>query len=256
MRQPLFDELRSALDPDENDSPEFYGVRPDTGRLARCGVPEIVYCRGKSVESIASACERLAGRSGRVVATRCSAITSDSVREILEVKSLAITYDIEASAMIVAGPEAKVPDSGGVVGLLTAGTSDWPIAAEAQLIAREAGCTVHAFRDVGVAGLHRIVKPLESLVAAECDVIIVVAGMDGVLPSVVAGLVDVPLIGLPASTGYGHGGDGEGALTTMLQSCAPGIAVVNIDNGVGAGAMAALIARRVDRFRTRGEVPG
>ena len=103
--------------------------------------------------------------------------------------------------------------------------------------------------DVGVAGLHRLVAPLERFFAAGVDVIVVAAGMDGALPSVVAGLVDVPVIGLPTSIGYGFGGAGIGALTTMLQSCAPGLVVVNIDNGIGAGATAALIANRAAATR-------
>jgi hypothetical protein len=130
------------------------------------------------------------------------------------------------------------------VGILSAGTSDIPIAAEASLIAAEMGATVLEAWDVGVAGLHRLVSPLERFAAAEVDVIVVAAGMDGALPSVVAGLVDVPVIGLPTSVGYGLGAGGVGALTTMLQSCAPGLVVVNIDNGIGAGSTAALIANR------------
>ena len=130
------------------------------------------------------------------------------------------------------------------MGILSAGTSDIPIAAEASLIAAEMGATVLEAWDVGVAGLHRLVSPLERFAAAEVDVIVVAAGMDGALPSVVAGLVDVPVIGLPTSVGYGLGAGGVGALTTMLQSCAPGLVVVNIDNGIGAGSTAALIANR------------
>lgn len=116
-------------------------------------------------------------------------------------------------------------------------------------MASEMGATVLDAYDVGVAGLHRLVQPLEAFTAAGVDVIIVAAGMDGALPSVVAGLVDVPVIGLPTSIGYGFGGQGVGALTTMLQSCAPGLAVVNIDNGIGAGSTAALIARRAAKSR-------
>jgi NCAIR mutase (PurE)-related protein len=106
------------------------------------------------------------------------------------------------------------------------------------------GATVLEAWDVGVAGLHRLVAPLERFATARTDVIIVAAGMDGALPSVVAGLVDIPVIGLPTSVGYGLGAGGVGALATMLQSCAPGLVVVNIDNGIGAGATAALIANR------------
>lgn len=118
------------------------------------------------------------------------------------------------------------------------------MALEAALIAEEMGATVYRAWDVGVAGLHRLVGPLETFAQAGVDVIIVAAGMDGALPSVVSGLVSVPVIGLPTSVGYGFGGGGIGAMTTMLQSCAPGLSVVNIDNGIGAGATAALIANR------------
>ena len=152
---------------------------------------------------------------------------------------------------MVDDPAAPRPPFAGTIGILTAGTSDWKVASVAKLVAECAGCRVLAFQDCGVAGLHRLVEPLEALVEADVATIIVAAGMDGVLPSVVAGLVDIPVIGLPTSTGYGHGGAGEGALTTMLQSCAPGAAVVNIDNGVGAGAMAVLIARQVSRASQR-----
>ena len=133
--------------------------------------------------------------------------------------------------------------------MLSAGTSDVPMAAEAALIAEEMGVTVLTAWDVGVAGLHRLVAPLQQFAEADVDAIVVAAGMDGALPSVVSGLVDVPVIGLPTSIGYGLGGQGLGALTTMLQSCAPGLVVVNIDNGIGAGSTAALIANRAARLR-------
>ena len=146
-------------------------------------------------------------------------------------------------------PGADVVLNGGQVGVLTAGTSDIPIAEEAAARCREMGCQVYSAYDVGVAGLHRLFEPLRAMLAAPADAIIVAAGMDGALPSVVAGLVDVPVIGLPTSVGYGLGGGGMGALTSMLQTCAPGLAVVNIDNGIGAGAMAGLIAARAGMAR-------
>jgi hypothetical protein len=116
-------------------------------------------------------------------------------------------------------------------------------------MAREMGAAVFEIWDVGVAGLHRLVAPLERLMLDGVDVIVVAAGMDGALPSVVAGLVDVPVIGLPTSVGYGYGGQGVGALMAMMQTCAPGLVVVNIDNGIGAGSTAALIANRVAAAR-------
>jgi NCAIR mutase (PurE)-related protein len=136
------------------------------------------------------------------------------------------------------------------VGILTAGTSDVPVAEEARMVVEACGLGARLEADLGVAGLHRFVGPLAAILEWGADVIVVAAGMDGVLPGLVAGLIDVPVIGLPVSTGYGRGGAGEAALGTMLQSCSTGLVVVNIDNGVGAGAAAVLIAQRRLRGRT------
>jgi len=140
------------------------------------------------------------------------------------------------------------------VGILSAGTSDYPAAQEAEMVCREMGCAAITSLDVGVAGLHRLFGPLSEMLDArpnghQVDVLIVAAGMDGALPSVVSGLSDVPVIGLPTAVGYGLGGQGQAALYSMLQTCAPGMAVVNIGNGVGAGAMAGLIANRCASWR-------
>src|SRR5450759_1442218 len=142
----------------------------------------------------------------------------------------------------------------GKVGILTAGTSDLPAAEEAQMVVESCGLEARLEADLGVAGLHRFVGPLASTLEWGADVLIVAAGMDGVLPGLVAGLIDAPVIGLPVSTGYGRGGSGEGALTTMLQSCSTGLVVVNIDNGVGAGAAAVLIAQRRLRGRSQAAI--
>src|SRR5438477_8087619 len=139
----------------------------------------------------------------------------------------------------------------GKVGILTAGTSDVPVADEVRMVVEACGLEVRLDADLGVAGLHRFVGPLAAMLEWGADVLVVAAGMDGVLPGLVAGLVDVPVIGLPVSTGYGRGGAGEAALTTMLQSCSTGLTVVNIDNGVGAGAAATLIAARAVQGRRR-----
>jgi hypothetical protein len=137
--------------------------------------------------------------------------------------------------------------------VITAGTSDVPVAEEAAVVVREMGCEVLSAYDVGVAGIHRLFGPLREMLERRLDVVITAAGMDGALPSVVAGLVDVPVIGLPVSVGYGLGGQGIAALYSMLQTCAPGLTVVNVDNGVGAGATAGLIARRA--AEARGDLP-
>lgn len=244
MNRSPFDHLRLALNGEEGDQ-EVAGVRPDLNRAERCGIAEVVYCQGKTPEAIISACLRLVARTGQVLATRCAETNVAPIIEALAQQELEVRREYDT--LVVTSSERVSPASIGTIGILTAGTSDGPVASVARLVAESAGCQVLVFQDCGVAGLHRLVEPLEAMVAAEVAAIIVAAGMDGALPSVVAGLVDIPVIGLPTSTGYGHGGNGEGALTTMLQSCAPGIAVVNIDNGVGAGAMAALIAKRVNQ---------
>src|SRR5437764_106281 len=146
-------------------------------------------------------------------------------------------------------PSKQEHEQMAVVQHFSAGTSDIPAAEEAALLAEEMGCEVTRIYDVGVAGLHRLVEPLRNLLSTGVDAIIVAAGMDGALPSVVAGLVPVPVIGLPTSIGYGLGGKGVAALLSMLQTCAPGLSVVNIDNGVGAGITAAMIANRVAQAR-------
>lgn len=225
-------------------------LRLDLGRRTRTGIPEIVHAGHKPPDVVADALVRLAERDGRAMASRCEPDLAERVERLLAGRWEVTRHDA-AHALVIAEPGRAVQLSGGRVGILTAGTSDVPVAAEAGLVAREMGAEVDEAFDVGVAGLHRLVEPLERMMATGCDVLVVAAGMDGALPSVVAGLVDVPVIGLPTSVGYGFGGGGVGALTTMLQSCAPGLTVVNIDNGVGAGSTAALIANRVATERGR-----
>jgi NCAIR mutase (PurE)-related protein len=137
------------------------------------------------------------------------------------------------------------PRTGGRIGVITAGTSDVPVAEEARLVAEEMGCAVATLYDAGVAGLHRLLGPLGEMLEGGVGALVICAGMDGALPSVVAGLAPVPVIGVPTSIGYGAGGKGRAALLSMLQTCVPGLSVVNIDNGAGAGATAALIANRL-----------
>lgn len=247
-----FDDLRAALsEPPPGASAPAGLDRPfrlDVGRAQRTGIPEVVHAERKRSEEVVEALRGLAGASGRAMASRCPPETATLVRERLGVDHDVVWHE-RARAVIVAIPGSEPVPSGGRVGVIAAGTSDLPIAAEAALMAREMGATVEEVADVGVAGLHRLVVPLERLLADGVDVLVVAAGMDGALPSVVAGLVAVPVIGLPTSVGYGFGGGGVGALTTMLQSCAPGLSVVNVDNGIGAGATAALIANRVAAAR-------
>jgi hypothetical protein len=151
--------------------------------------------------------------------------------------------------MVIKKKDFMFESYGGKVGILAAGTSDIPVAEEARVVAEEMGCTVFAAYDVGVAALHRLFLPLKEIIQNDADSLIVVAGREGALPSVIAGLVDVPVIGVPTSIGYGLGEKGVSALMAMLQACSLGLAVVNIDGGVAAGAIAALIANRVAKAR-------
>jgi NCAIR mutase (PurE)-related protein len=240
----LFDDLNGALT--QSTATEDIGLRPDVARERRAGIPEVVYAGHKQTEDVILGLKRLVDANGRAVASRCNDATIVAVEQ-----AFAGDYRIETyfQTVVVSRFDSHPPTSNGTVGLLTAGTSDNVCAAEANAMLREMGTEVVLARDVGVAGLHRLVEPLKLMADADVDAIIVAAGMDGALPSVVAGLVPVPVIGLPVSTGYGLGGRGEAALYSMLQSCAPGLAVVNIDNGIGAAATAGLIARRAAAAR-------
>jgi len=222
-------------------------TRPDSGREQRKGSPEVIFGEAKETAQIIAMAQGLLAGSGRAIISRMPPASVTPVREAFH------TYTVRmreaARAMVIYIPDYVRRSTGGHVGVISAGTSDIPVAEEAALIAEEMGCRVSCIYDVGVAGLHRLMTPLRNLLFNEVDAIIVAAGMDGALPSVVAGLVPVPVIGLPTSIGYGLGGKGVAALLSMLQTCAPGLSVVNIDNGVGAGITAALIANRVAQAR-------
>ncbi len=245
-----FDDVRAALagesTPGTGDATPT--VRLDPTRATRTGVPEVVLAEYKSIADVLAALRRQSDLTGSDIASRSPVAMLRALTEELAHSYQVVVHEV-CRAVVVAHPECRVTPTGGRIAVISAGTSDRPIAAEAALMAREMGAEVDEVFDVGVAGLHRLVAPLERVVAKGVDAIVVAAGMDGALPSVVAGLVPVPVIGLPTSVGYGFGGQGTGALTSMLQSCAPGLVVVNIDNGIGAGATAALIANRVAAAR-------
>lgn len=226
---------------------------PDFNRQARKGVPEVILAEHKDANQVLEIARRFLEAEGRAIISRVPPELEARLRA--EFAAFAIEWHPIPRMMILRRPGTAPPDAGGRVGIITAGTSDVAIAEEAAVLCREMGCQVHTAYDVGVAGLHRLFEPLDRLLnQAQVDVIIVAAGMDGALPSVVSGLVDVPVIGLPTSVGYGLGGKGVAALLTMLQTCSPGMAVVNIDNGIGAAAMAALIANRAAAARRKVQV--
>ena len=236
-----FDHLRHELKSDEA-SPDGE-IRSDPGRTQRTGGPEVIYGGGKSVEQILTGIRSLIVTNGRVIVSRITTEHQHSLVEQLD-DGLSLHMATGGRAGLVTREGSARPVTGARVAVITAGTSDIPVAAEAALVAEETGCEVRTTWDVGVAGIHRLVRPLESMIDWDPDVFVAVAGMDGILPTIVTGLVAQPVIGLPTSTGYGFGGEGVGALTTMLQTCAAGLTVVNIDNGVGAGISAGRIANR------------
>jgi hypothetical protein len=210
----------------------------DLGRAMRCGMPEVVLAEGKDPAHLGEIAIRHTENSGRCIITRVMPEQVVSIRKRAEKTAITIQYH-EAGRILVLSTGSAPKPNGGVVAVITAGTSDIRVAEEAKIIAEEMGCEVKTAYDVGAAGIHRLFPALKPLLAAH--VFIVCAGREGTLPAIVAGLVDKPVIGVPVSTGYGYMGEGRAALASMLQSCSV-IAVVNIDAGFTAGAFAARIA--------------
>ena len=219
--------------------------RFDAAREQRRGVPEAILAEGKTPDEVASLAEAAVTTTGRAIATRVDDDDIAAMRDRLP-DGVDVTADERARTVVAHAPTFDAPALDARVVVVTAGTSDAPVAGEASVVAREMGATVEWVEDVGVAHLGRIVDQLPRLRGA--DVIVVAAGREGALPTVVAGLVDAPVVGLPVSTGYGFGGDGEAALSGMLQSCTV-LSTVNVDAGFVAGAQAGLIARAVDGAR-------
>ncbi|ABK78196.1 NCAIR mutase [Cenarchaeum symbiosum A] len=215
----------------------------DAGRKNRRGIPEVVYAGGKQPVEIREIITGALNSSDSVLVSR---IRADDLPDIMKFAGEAGLRTDEgrnsSSVLFFRNPPPEYP---GKVGIICAGTSDIGIAEEARLMCRAMNCGSICSYDVGVAGMHRLFPVLKEMVAGDVDVIVAVAGMEGALATIVSSMVDLPVIGVPSSAGYGYGGDGIGALAAMLQSCTLGVSVVNIDNGIGAGAVAASICRRV-----------
>lgn len=206
----------------------------DHHRSIRQGFPEVIFCQGKTVEQVAAIAARLAGQNKNLLATRATREMYEAVKQIVP----DAVYR-EQSRLITVNRDAKPADPDRVILVVTAGTSDIPVAEEAAVTAEMMGNVVQTVYDVGVAGIHRLIAQYDLLQKA--NVLIVVAGMEGALASVVGGMVAKPVIAVPTSVGYGANFGGLSALLAMLNSCAAGIAVVNIDNGFGAGRLASII---------------
>lgn len=210
----------------------------DTHRTLRKGFPEVVYCEGKTVEEVVAIVDRILADEHNLLATRAS----EEVYEAVKQGHPDAVYNKRARTIIV--ERKPLPKKGGKILVVSAGTSDMDVAEEAVVTAKILGNEVESTYDVGVAGIHRLLSQSNKLL--EASVIIVVAGMEGALPSVVAGLVDKPVIAVPTSKGYGANFGGVAPLLAMLNSCASGVTVVNIDNGFGAAYSASLINRLIE----------
>lgn len=211
-------------------------ARVDHHRTLRSGFPETIFCPGKSAEQVAQIAKRIWDAGENVLATRAGIEQADALRSLLPEAQ----YD--PVSRVIRAIRTPVPKTTGVLGICAAGTADLPVAEECRLVADTLGTTTTTFYDVGVAGLHRLLAVQAEL--RRCKAVVVAAGMDGALPSVVGGLLAVPVIGVPTSVGYGANLGGLAPLTTMLNSCSPNVCVVNIDNGFGAAVVGSLIVRQ------------
>lgn len=225
------------------------GGRFDAARTSRTGIPEGILADGKTTAEIVALALDAVDATGHALVTRLDDETADAIDRAVsgEFPDATVDHDARARTVVVHALDYEPPTLDATVGVVTAGTSDAIPAGETAVVAGEMGACVERVDDVGVAGIHRLFDQLD--VIREPDVLVVAAGREGALPTVVAGLVDAPVIALPVSNGYGHAGEGEAALDGMLQSCTP-LSVVNIDAGFVAGAQAGLIARTVDGARS------
>lgn len=251
MKEILEKLVSGKLDVDEaenlikaNNILEFDDIaKIDIKRNERAGFPEAVFSQSKDYEDLLLIIEKyLESGNDDLILTRLSSERYERILNDLGENSFIFDYNKRAQILIIR-KEVTKKDPIAKIGIITAGTSDINVAEEARVIVEEGGCEAITSYDIGVAGIHRLFPQIAYMVKEGVKVFIVCAGMEGALPSVVAGLVDVPVIGVPTSVGYGVGEGGRVALDAMLQSCAPGIAVVNIDNGFGAGVFALSIVK-------------
>jgi len=218
----------------------------DVNREIRKGFPEVILAEGKSPSDVVQIGLKMVERNSRAIISRASPELFEEIEKSIK-KDIKVEGYPRARMVILRKAGFNVEPNNGNVGVLTAGTSDIPVAEETKIMAEEMGCSVYTSYDAGVAGIHRLFPVLKDFLVKDLDVLVVISGREGALPAVVSGLVDIPIIAVPTSIGYGYGGGGTSALMSMLQACSMGIAVVNIDGGVAAGCIAALIAKRAHR---------
>ena len=221
----------------------------DTGRRNRKGIPEVILAERKELPDLKKIIKKTLTKNNEVLISRIKQKDYTKILEFAKKNKYKIKNGKNTTALLIY--KNKIKKLGGKVGIIAAGTSDIGVGEEARLVCESMNCDCLSSYDVGIAGLHRIFPVMKQFIESEVDVIIVVAGMEGALASIVSSIADIPVIGVPTSIGYGYGEKGVAALASMLQSCSLGLTVVNIDNGVGAGAAAANIANRIKAKSTR-----
>lgn len=224
------------------------GVKLDIGREYRTGAPEIIFAEYKDNEMLRNIIREKIKHVDRIIVSR---LRDDQLKLIDEFKDLGYKTSLNklGKIAVIKRNDYKNIKNNGKIGIVTAGAADIPLAEEVKTIAEELGCETVVSYDAGISSLNRTLNAVQKMISNDVDVMVVIAGMEGALPSIVKSLVDIPVIGLPASKGYGIGGGGEAALLSMLQSCSAGLLVVNIDNSVGAALAAASIANRISKYK-------
>src|ERR687887_449283 len=220
----------------------------DVGReIRRGGMPEIIFAESKEYKDIIRIALAIVRRNGQAVVSRVKKNELSKVADALRRKGLTVETGRNCTTLLASEKSFACKMTGAKIGIMSAGTSDIGVAEEARIVAKAMSCEAITCYDAGIAGMHRIFLALKEMIEQDIGAIVVVAGMQGALASVVASIVDIPVVGVPTSIGYGFGANGVAALASMLQCCALGLAVVNIDNGIGAGVYAASIAKRTRR---------
>ena len=214
----------------------------DINRKYRRGIPEVIFAETKELDEIKKIVKRVLEKSNAVIVSRLKKNDYSKIKEYSKKIKVKVKTGKNSSSLLLY--KKTIKQNGGKVGILTAGTSDIGVAEESRLMCEAMNCKCITSYDVGVAGIQRIFPELKKMIDEEVDCIIVAAGMEGALATLVSTLVDIPIIGIPTSVGYGYGEKGIAALASMLQSCSLGLSVVNIDNGIAAGGIAANIANR------------
>jgi NCAIR mutase (PurE)-related protein len=215
----------------------------DPLRELRSGIPEVILGEGKELKDLYKIVVATVSKKGFAVISKVRPDNMDQLCKKLEKEKLTLKKGI--ITLLATSKSHKFAKKNGKVGILCAGTSDIKIAEEAKIMAEVMGCETLVEYDVGIAGIHRTLKAVSKMISSQVNIIIVVAGMEGALGSVVSSITDIPVIGVPTSIGYGFGSNGIAALASMLQTCSMGMTVVNIDNGIGAGAFAAMVANKM-----------